>query len=235
VSALGLVLLLAAAPTVDDIVAQHVKARGGAAAIAAVQSIRMTGHATAGPGRTAIVRREMARPGRLRTELVFQGTTGVYAWDGAKGWRVSPLEGSLDAEPMAPEEEAAAAEQADLDGPLVDWKKKGHAVEMVGTEDVPGGGRAHHLKLTMKSGGVRHVWIDAASGMLVRMQSTRRIAGGREVALDTTFGDHRAAGGVVLPHLIETSARGRPQRLRIVVEKVELNPDLPATRFQMPH
>ena len=95
-----------AAQTVDEIVARHVAARGGREALAAVRTVRMTGRATAGPGREAIVRREIARPGRIRTEFVFQGTTGVYAWDGSAGWRVSPLDGGLEPEPL-PAEEAA--------------------------------------------------------------------------------------------------------------------------------
>ena len=163
------------AQTVEEIVGRNVAARGGREALAAVRTLRMTGLATAGPGRTAVVRREIARPGRIRTEFVFQGTTGVYAWDGSQGWRVSPLDGSLDAQPMSGEEAAAAAEQADVDGPLVDWKAKGHEVELVGTEALARG-PAHHLKLTMRSGAVRHVWVDAASGLVVRTLATRRCA-----------------------------------------------------------
>ena len=172
-----------AAQTVDEIVARSVAARGGREALAAVRTLRMTGLATAGPGRTAIVRREIARPGRIRTEFVFQGTTGVYAWDGTRGWRVSPLEGSLDARPMSAEEAAAAAEQADVDGPLVDWKKKGHRVELAGVDSLAAG-PAQHLKVTMKSGTVRHVWLDAASGLVVRTLATRNVLG-RTVELDT--------------------------------------------------
>ena len=146
----------ASAQTVDEIVARHVAARGGREALASVRTLRMTGRATEGPGREAIVRREIARPGRIRTEFEFQGTTSVYAWDGSAGWRVSPLDGRFEPEPLPAEEAAVAAEQADMDGPLVDWKAKGHRVELVGTDTLPDG-RAHHLKVTLKSGGVRDV------------------------------------------------------------------------------
>ena len=71
------------------------------------------------------MRREIARPGRIRTEFVFQGTTGVYVWDGSRGWQVSPLDGSLEPEPLPAEAAALSAEQADFEGPLVDWKAKG--------------------------------------------------------------------------------------------------------------
>ncbi len=232
--ALATLLLPAYAPaqTVDEIVAKHLAARGGREALAAVKTLRMSGHATAGPGREAIVRREVARPGRIRTEFVFQGTTGIYAFDGKQGWRVSPLDGSLDAEMLPDDEALASAEQADIEGPLVDWKAKGHKVERVGTASLPGG-PAHELRLTLKSGAVRRVFVDAATGFIVRIESTRRVRG-HDVALETDFGDYRKTDGVAFPHSIEGSTRGRPNRLRIVVDSVEVNPRLDASRFQMP-
>lgn len=240
-SALGAVVLAAGLlgphdpqtqPALDAIVARHVAARGGREALAALHAVRMTGRANAGPGRDAIVRREIARPGRIRTELVFQGTTGIYAWDGAAGWRVSPLDGSLEAEPLAEADAVAAAEQADIEGPLVDWQRKGHTLKLVGSAALAGG-PAHELELTLKSGAVRRVWVDAATGLVVRTESTRRVRG-LEVTLETTFGDYRKVGGIAFAHSIETGARGRPRRLRIVVDTVEANPDLDDSRFQMP-
>jgi len=220
------------APTVDEIVARHVAARGGRAALGAVRTLRMTGRAVAGPGREAIVRREIARPGRIRTEFVFQGTTGVYVWDGKAGWRVSPLDGSLETEPMPAEAAELSAEQADFEGPLVDWKAKGHKVELVGAATLPGG-PAQELKVTLKSGMVRHVWVDDASGQIVKTSSTRKVRG-YEVEFEVLYGDYRKTGNVTFAHSIEIAARGRPRKMRIVVENVELNPKLDDARFRMP-
>jgi hypothetical protein len=220
------------AQTVDEIVARHLAARGGRQALAALRSVRMTGRAYAGPGREAILRREIARPGRIRTEFVFQGTTGVYVWDGSAGWRVSPLDGGLEPEPLSAEAAALSAEQADFEGPLIDWKAKGHTVERVGSEALPGGA-ADKLKVTLKSGAVRHIWVDAKTGLVVRTESTRKPKG-HEVAFETVYGDYREVGGVRFAHSIEIGARGRPQRLRIVVESVEANPPLDDSRFAYP-
>ena len=74
-------------------------ARGGVERWQAIRSLRMTGRAFAGPGREALVTREIKRPGRVRTEFTFQGLTGVYAFDGKRGWQVSPLTGILDPRP----------------------------------------------------------------------------------------------------------------------------------------
>lgn len=218
--------------TIDQIVSRYLAARGGREALAAVRTLRMSGHASAGPGRVAIVRREIARPGRIRTEFVFQGTTGVYAWDGSVGWRVSPLDGRLDAEPLPADEAAAAAEQADIDGPLVDWKAKGHRLELVGTESLPGG-PAYRLKVTPRSGAVRELWLDATSGLVVRTQSGRK-ARGHLVQVDVAFADYRETAGVTFARSIDACVEGRPQKLHIEVDSVEVNPALDESRFRMP-
>jgi hypothetical protein len=220
------------AQTVDEIVARNIQARGGRAALAAVKAIRMTGHAFGGPGRTAIVRREIVRPNRIRTEFEFQGTTGVYVWNGTTGWQVSPLDGSFDATPITGEAAALSAEQSDFEGPLVDWKAKGHKVALTGKETLPGG-PAHHLWVTLKSGVVRHLWIDAGTGLLVKSGSTRQVRG-HPVQFEVTYGDYREAGGVQIARSIETGVVGRPQRMRIAVETVEVNPKIDEADFRAP-
>jgi hypothetical protein len=217
---------------VDEIVARYVAARGGREALAAVKTLRMTGRAIAGAGREAIVRREIARPGRIRTEFVFQGTTGVYAWDGARGWQISPLDGRFDPEPMSAEAAALSAEQADFEGPLLDWQAKGHKVALVGSAALPGG-KAHELEVTLKSGVVRRVFVDAASGLVVRTGSTQKVRG-HNTTFEVVYGDYRETGGVRFARSIEIGVRDRPQRLRVAVENVELNPALDDSRFAAP-
>jgi hypothetical protein len=222
---------VAPAETIDQIVARHLAARGGRQALAAVRTLRMTGHADAGPGRHAIVRREFARPDRIRTEFEFQGTTGVYVWNGKSGWQVSPLDGQLDVQPLSPEAAALSAEQADIEGPLVDWKAKGHSVELLGRAQLPGGA-ADELKVTLKSGVVRHVWVDAKSSLVVKTASTRKVKG-HETTFEVVYGDYRETAGVRFARSIDIEARGRPEHLRIVVDGVEVNPPLDDARFSV--
>jgi hypothetical protein len=118
------------------------------------------------------------------------------------------------------------------EGPLLDWKAKGHRVELLGKDALPGG-PAHRLKVTTKNGVVRDVWVDAASGHVVRTIATRAVRG-REAAVETTFGDYRPEGVVAFPRSIETGVEGRPRRLRIVVLSVEVNVPLDESRFRMP-
>ena len=151
--------------------------------------------------------------------------------DGRRGWKMSPLDGDLEPQPLPDEVVTELAEQTDIGGPLVDWKAKGHQAELAGREVVDGR-ETYKLKLTLKSGAVRYEYLDVESFIRVRTDSTRHLRG-RKVQIETTYGDHRKAGGVLFPHLIEVAAVGRPQRLRVVVDTIEVNPPLSDARFEM--
>jgi len=237
---LGAVALLAitpaapttASPTVDDIIARCVSTRGGLKKIRSIQSLRQTGHATTGAGRHALVTRELKRPDRVRFEFIVQGVTAVYASDGRRGWKVSPLDGDVGVQPLPDEVVQDAIEQADIEGPLVDWKAKGHQAELAGHEAV-GGRDAYKIKLTLKSGVVSHHYIDVKDMHMLRTDTTRQARGG-PVRIQTTFGDYRKVKGILFPHLVEVQAVGRPHRLRVVVDTIEVNPRLSDARFEMP-
>ena len=220
------------APSVDTIVADYVKARGGLEKIRSVKTLRESGHAFGGAGREALIRRELKRPNRTRFEFTLQGVTSVFVSDGTHAYKMSPFDGDGSPQVLPPEVVAEAAEQADIEGPLVDWKAKGHKVELAGKETVAGRD-AYKLKMTLKSGGLRYEYIDVATHDRLRTESTRTMQG-HPVRLDLTFGDYRTVSGMRFPGSVEIAAEGRPQTLRIVVDKVEVNPPLGDDRFQPP-
>jgi outer membrane lipoprotein-sorting protein len=237
---LGLLLLAqlgglappAAAQTIEEIVARHMAARGGLERWQAIRSLRMTGRVVAGPGREALVIREIKRPGRVRTEFTFQGITGVYAYDGKRGWQVSPLTGIVEPQALEPENAQAALEQTDIEGLLVGGAKKGYAMTLVGRETIAGRD-AFRVRLTPKTGPAVEQYLDAETYLLLRTDSTRE-ARGRAVHLETTYSDYRAVAGLMFPHRIEFGARERPGRVQIVVETVEINPVINDGRFRRP-
>lgn len=230
--ALTLPALPATAQTVDELIAKNVEARGGLDKLKSVQTMRMTGKMTMGPGMEAPVTLELKRPNSVRMEFTFQGMTGVQAWDGKSGWAISPFGGKTDPEPLSPEDAKEAEEQADMDGPLVDYKSKGHAVELVGKEKVEGSD-AYKLKVTLKNGTVNHSYLDADSYLTIKEESKRTVRGS-EVEVESTIGDYKEVGGVLIPHSIQNGAKGRPEKQNIIVDKIELNPPLDDSRFKMP-
>lgn len=235
IAALGLGLALAApvaAQTVDEIIAKNVAAKGGLEKVKSVQTVRITGKMTVGPGIEAPIVLELKRPNAMRLDITVQGIVGSQAFDGAKGWSLMPFGGSKVPQEMSAEEMKMTEEQADIDGPLIDYKAKGHTVELLGKEKVEGAD-AYKLKLTLKNGTVRTLYLDAEHFLEIKDESKRTIRG-TEVESDTIIGDYKEVGGMMFPHSIDSGQKGNPQRQKLVVEKIELNVPIDASRFKMP-
>ncbi len=217
--------------TVDDVIAKANDARGGLEKMKAVQSVRMKGKMTMGPGLEAPLTIEMKRPRNARMEFTIQGMTGVQAYDGQQAWGISPM-GSKQPEPMPAEMAKELDNQADIDGPLVDYKAKGHQVELVGKEKVEGSD-AWKLKVTLKTGDVQYIFLDADSYLEIRNEAKRTIRGS-EVELENTIGDYKEVGGLLWPHSIQSGAKGRPEKQSFAFESIEVNPAIDDARFKMP-
>lgn len=219
------------AQTVDDVVRRYVEARGGAARLRAVESLRFTGTMQLGET-SAPFTLELQRPNRARTEFSVQGQKGVRAFDGQNAWEQLPMPGET-ARPMRPEDAAEARAQADVDlSPLVDAAAKGYAVELVGRDRLPGG-ETWKLVVRGREGPPRTLHLDARTHLVVQTSDVRTVDG-QPVEMVTEISDYRPLAGMVFPHRIEVGPKGKPERQRLVIQKVEINPPLDAARFAMP-
>jgi hypothetical protein len=219
-------------PSVDELIAKNIVAHGGMEKIKAVQSIRMTGKMTMGQGMEAPMVIEMKRPKAMRMEFTVQGMTGIQAYDGKTGWAVMPFGGKKDPEPMNAEDLQEAEENADIDGPLVDYKSKGYTVELIGKEKVEGSD-AYKLKVNMKNGTVRYIYLDADTMLEIKNEGKRMIRGS-EVEFVSTIGDYKEVGGLLYPYSIEMGAKDHPEKQNIIIDKIEINPKLDDARYKMP-
>jgi hypothetical protein len=230
--AVGLALAVpASAQTVDEIIAKNTAAKGGIVKVKSVTSLRVTGRMLV-QGLEAPIVLEMQRPNARRMDLTVQDVMLSHGFDGKKAWIINPLQGIKVPQEMSAEEQQTIEEQADIDGPLIDYKAKGHSVELLGKEKVEGSD-AYKVKLTMKTGTVRTLYIDATRFLEVKEESKRTIRG-REVEGETIYGDYRSVAGMMFPHSIDTGQKGSPQREKVIVEKIEINVPLDAARFKMP-
>jgi hypothetical protein len=175
---------------------------------------------------------ELKRPRSVRLELKFNGATAIQSYDGSTGWKLRPWLGKAEVEPFNAEETKQALQQQELDGLLVDYAAKGSHVELEGVEAVDGRD-AYKLKVTLKSGEVRHVWIDGASFLEVQVDGSRRMDGKPKTML-TALQDYRRVDGVMVPHRLSTRIAGSADAQTIVISHVEINPVLPDAHFARP-
>jgi hypothetical protein len=220
-------------PTVDELVAKNIDAKGGATALHDLQTLRLTGKLLVQGGQIQLAYMQIRkRPDEVRTEASLQGMTQIEAYDSKEGWKVSPFFGRKDPERMSADDVKALVEDAEMDGPLVDWQAKGNAVEYLGTEDVDGT-PAHKLKVVRKNGDVSFVYLDPDHFLEIRVLTQRTRHGAYE-EVETDLGDYEKAGGVFVPTSIEFGRKGAPDKQRIIIDKVEANVPLDDMMFHFP-
>src|SRR5215471_2573517 len=124
----------AAAQTAEELVAKNLQAKGGVDKIKAINTLKMNGRVYVefgGGGINALFMQENKRPDMIRQGFTLQGMTETEAYDGTTGWKISPFQGRKDPELMGEDETRELVDNADIDGPLVDYQSKGNKVEYV--------------------------------------------------------------------------------------------------------
>jgi photosystem II stability/assembly factor-like uncharacterized protein len=226
---------VAHADPADPYLAKNLAARGGADKLAAIKSLKLTGRIVFGGTDFSIDAawgQVQSRPDKIRSEVTLQGLTSVSAYDGREGWRVSPFEGRRDAEKTSEDDARALAQEAELDGPLVDWRAKGHKIEMLGSEDIDGT-PAYKLRVTRRDGDVWYVYLDPATSLEVRITKIHKVRGAEQIT-ETDFGGYQQVAGVWIPFSIESGSKGGPRTSRIAVEHAEVNVKIDDAWFKVP-
>jgi len=220
------------AQTVDEIIAKNIQARGGMDKLKSVKTMKATATMAMGPGMEAPGVLIQKRGDLARLEFTIQGLTAVQAYDGKNAWQVMPFMGKKDPELMAADEAKEMQEMADIDGPLVDYKSKGHQVELIGKEKVEGTD-AYKLKLTLKNGDVQTVYIDADSFLSIK-EETKRTVRGSEQVFESSIGDYKDVDGIIFPFAEESGVKGSQEKEKLTITKIELNVPVDDAVFKMP-
>jgi Outer membrane lipoprotein-sorting protein len=222
---------LVGAQTVDEIIAKNIQAHGGMEKVKSVETLRVSGKLSIGSFEARFVE-ENKRPGKVREEAIIQSMVQVRAYDGKTGWQINPFEGRRDPELISEDDAKDLVLSGDIDGPLVDYKEKGHQAELVGHDSVEGTD-CYKIKLVLKNGDVRYYYLDTDSYLELKLETETSIRGTIHEQ-ETYFGDYDQASGVYYPFAFETGDKGSPDRVKYTVEKVEVNIPLEDSIFSVP-
>jgi len=220
------------AQTAEELVAKNIAAKGGMDKIKAIKSVRMTADFDAG-GFKAVVGSESKRPDMVRDTFTLQGMTEIDAYDGSSGWKISPFGGKKDPELMGEDQLRGIVEEADFDGPLMDYQAKGNTVEYMGHDQVDGDD-VYKLKVTLKNGDIFYYYLDPDTYLEILVEKQIFIRGAvRESA--TEYGSYKPVNGVMYAFSIASGSKNDPDsRARINVRKIEVNVPVEDGDFKMP-
>ena len=218
-------------PTVDEIIAKNLQAKGGAEKWQSVKSVKMSGKMTAQGNEMPLTVYAM-RPNFNRQEIMLPAGRAIQAFDGTTAWVVNPMLG-IDAPQVVPGPAAEFTKQsADFDGALINYKDKGNVIELVGKEQLEGKD-VYHLKVTAKGGPLQHYLLDATSGLELRTSTEIELGNGQKQTLTSTMSNYKAVNGIMIPHTVTQTAGDRPL-LQWTITAVEFNTVPDATIFQLP-
>ncbi|HMJ53341.1 MAG TPA: hypothetical protein VK540_14740 [Polyangiaceae bacterium] len=219
----------------DELVARHIAARGGLEKLRALKSLRLTGTTRFGDDELEIEASYgvvQKRPGSIRVEITFQGLTGVDACEGSEVWSTEPWSGRRDPFRQSVDESKELVHLADLDGPLVDWRAKGHRVDYLGLDEVDGAA-AHKLRVTLKDRDVEYHYLDQDSLLAIRIVYEQRIRG-VERLLESDLGDYEQVAGVWMPFSIDSGKKGAPRNAHLTIERAQPNVEIDDAVFRFP-
>lgn len=220
------------AMTADELVAKNLDARGGAAKLQAIKSLKSEGKLLVGGQFELAVVQYQKAPDSTRSEASIQGLTAVQAWDGKEGWQISPFQGRKDPEKMSADDAKALADDAPISGQLLGWQERGSKLEYLGTEDVDGTA-AHKLKVTLKNGDVEYVYLDPDHFLEIRVVTQRSVRG-TLVESVTDYGDYEQVDGVYFPFSVATESRPDGNGQQLTIEHAEANVPIDDALFAFP-
>lgn len=220
------------AQTIDEIINNHIKVKGGAEKLESIKTVTAVGK---------MVRMNMEmkfsmyykKPRMTRTEVTFSDKLMVFAYDGETAWQISPFTGIEGPQVMTGDQADDAKETADMfENPLINYAKKGHKVEFLGKDELEGT-EVFKVKLIKKSGREVIFYFDTETFIDLKTETTRIKSDGKEIKSESFSGDFKEVNGMMTAFSIKIKVNGMDAG-NLVIESLKYDEPLEDSFFKMP-
>jgi hypothetical protein len=172
---------------------------------------------------------KIKKPDMFLLTVEAQGQKIIQAFDGQKGWMIIPMM-SADPQELAGDQLAQAKQQANMEGELYNYEKKGSTAQLMGKVNLEGKD-AYRIKLTTSDGNSKDYFIDAQTFYVSQVKS-KVSAQGQTVNIEQIMSDNKTIDGVTMPMKIESKS---PMGTAIVImEEVKFNENFDDAIFKQP-
>ena len=220
------------ARSVEEVISRYLDELGGVEHLRVWKGMKGTGKFVfPAPGTAEVpVTFWFKPPNKQRMEMMVQGQKVIYATDGACPWSCDPTRGVPVPTPL-PEDQTREMNRNDDEYPFIDYKEKGYKVELLGKEEFEGR-PVYRVHLVRKNGLESTHFFDTETGRELRYVTTLE-RGNAAVVQEAIERDFRRVGWLLMPFDIEIKLNGKTVR-RMVMEAIEVDPDLDDSFFKMP-
>lgn len=221
----------------ESVVARHVEARGGAAAIEAVRTYEAELR-IAEPTFEVDGRYVATRDGRMRVDISIDGErVFTEALDEGRAWSWSPDQGVGEGSTQG-----AAALRHGIELPfklfgLHEMQGRGHRLEFAGSETIDGI-EYHVLRLTLDDGFETAYYLNPDTWLIERDRQLRALHVDVDPTaewIETAYEDYRPVDGVMYAHRqVERQVASGAVLATVTVRTLRVNPPLEPGRFSPP-
>jgi hypothetical protein len=213
--------------TIDEIVAKHIEALGGAEKLKTVNTV-VSERTLSAQGMEIPTKSVIVVGKSMRSESTVMGNSMVQVVHGEKGWKIMPsmLGGSGEPEDMSAEEIKPLFGQLDPFGALYNYQEKGNKLELLGKEKVDKKDM-FHFKITTKEGLTMDEYLDASTYLVYKVSSN---IGGQEGEL--VFSGYEEVEGIKMPNTIDIS--GPMGAFTMITNKTVINGPVDEQIFAKP-
>jgi hypothetical protein len=218
-------------PSVDEVMEKSIKATGGAEAWAKAKTSATTGTLKIpSAGIEGKMSTWNGENGKSLNVVTLAGFGEVREGsDGDTVWMIDPNAGPRI---VTGDERELRLAIAKMNNPL-DWKKLFSKIEVKGVEDVEGK-PAYKVVGEIEAGKKQPItqYFDKESGLLTKLELTMSSPEG-DVQMEMFPTDYKEVGGVKVAHKTKRMIM-KMIEMTEVIEKYEINPEIPADKFALP-
>ena len=214
----------ATAQTADEIITKHIEAVGGKDAWKKITSLSIDGVLTVQGNDIEISLVQLHGKG-MRQNITVQGMSGYQIVTPTHGWTFLPFQGLTEVVAMSEDDVKRAQSDLDVQGPLLDYREKGHAVEFAGTETI-GETECYKLAVTFNSGKKATMFIDSKSYFTVRTNVSQKVNGQEQDLQMNYSGFETRPEGIVMPRSVSLPYG------TMTISKIEVNKPIDESVFK---
>lgn len=228
---LASIALSAQAQTVDEIIKKYADNLGGLEAFNKVKTVKFTGSLNVS-GNDLPMTIQTINGVATRTDLEAMGQQVIRAYKGGKGWTVNPFAGITKPTEMTGADLADIKAQSMLASALMDYKSRGHQVELAGQADVEGI-KTFKIKLTSKDDNrVTYYYISTTDYNLIKSETDRDIQG-QSTTIESFYSDLKEFNGLKFYMNREAKMNGETFQT-VSLSTVEFGVTIDEKIFEMP-
>ncbi len=172
---------------------------------------------------------QMKKPDKFRIDMEVMGQKIEQGFDGETGWMRNPMMGSGITE-LKGAELKQAMQQADLEGELYNYAKKGHSAELIGKVNADGK-EAFRIKFTDADGGVKDYYIDANTYLISKIKAKVESMG-QTMDVETKILDYKDINGIKIGSKMEVETPMGTQSM--VMEEIKFDQAMDDAIFVKP-